>query len=133
MYCGQIPNAAKMKLANNLLLITMLNGLMEAVNFAKNIGLDEKEYFDMIDAGPMANSVYQSKYQKIIDQDDRPQAPLRLVYKDALLICELAEEQGISLPLFTAHCSLLKKGVAGGLGDLDVVTIIKELKNSNLK
>lgn len=128
VYCGEIPNASKMKLANNLLLITLFNGLMEAVNYAKQIGLNEKEYLDMIDSGPMANNVFTSKHQKILDEDYSPQAPLRLVYKDARLICDLAKEYGVSLPLFSKHKKLLKKGFESGLGNLDIISIVKELK-----
>jgi 3-hydroxyisobutyrate dehydrogenase len=128
VHCGKIPNASKMKLANNLLLITMFNGLMEAVNFARQIGLKEKEYLEMIDSGPMSNAVFKSKYQKILDNDYSAQAPLRLVYKDTRLICDLANEYGISLPLFTNHRKLLKKGFDSGLGDFDIISIIKELK-----
>jgi 3-hydroxyisobutyrate dehydrogenase len=128
VHCGEIPNASKMKLANNLLLITMFNGLMEAVNFATQIGLKEKEYLEMIDSGPMSNAVFKSKYQKILDNDYSAQAPLRLVYKDTRLICDLANEYGISLPLFTNHRKLLKKGFDSGLGDLDIISIVKELK-----
>jgi 3-hydroxyisobutyrate dehydrogenase len=128
VHCGKIPNASKMKLANNLLLITMFNGLMEAVNFARQIGLKEKEYLEMIDSGPMSNAVFKSKYQKILDNDYSAQAPLRLVYKDTRLICDLADEYGISLPLFNKHKKLLKKGLDSGLGDLDIISIVKELK-----
>jgi 3-hydroxyisobutyrate dehydrogenase len=128
VHCGKIPNASKMKLANNLLLITMFNGLMEAVNFAKQIGLKEKEYLEMIDSGPMSNAVFKSKYQKILDNDYSAQAPLRLVYKDTRLICDLGNEYGISLPLFNKHRKLLKKGLNNGLGDLDIISIVKELK-----
>lgn len=119
-----------MKLANNLLLITMFNGLMEAVNFARQIGLKEKEYLEMIDSGPMSNAVFKSKYQKILDNDYSAQAPLRLVYKDTRLICDLANECGVKLPLFTNHRKLLKKGFDSGLGDLDIISIKKELKKS---
>ena len=128
VYCGEIPNASKMKLANNLLLITLFNGLMEAVNFAKQIGLSEQEYLDMIDSGPMANPVFTSKHQKILDEDYSPQAPLRLVYKDARLICDLAKEYGVSIPLFSKHKKLLKKGFESGLGNLDIISIVKELQ-----
>jgi 3-hydroxyisobutyrate dehydrogenase len=128
VHCGKIPNASKMKLANNLLLITMFNGLMEAVNFARQIGLKEKEYLEMIDSEPMSNAVFKSKYQKILDNDYSAQAPLRLVYKDTRLICDLANEYGISLPLFNKHRKLLKKGLDNGLGDLDIISIVKELK-----
>jgi hypothetical protein len=40
----------------------------------------------------------------------------------------LANEYGISLPLFTNHRKLLKKGLDSGLGDIDIISIIKELK-----
>lgn len=127
VHCGKIPNASKMKLANNLLLITMFNGLMEAVNFARQIGLKKKGYLEMIDSGPMSNAVFKSKYQKILDNDYSAQAPLRLVYKDTRLICDLANEYGVSLPLFNKHRKLLKKGFDSGLGDLDIISIVKEL------
>ncbi len=130
VYCGEIPGASKMKLANNLLLITMFNGLLEAVNFAEQIGIHKKDYLQMIDSGPMSNAVFASKYQKIERDDFSPQAPLRLVYKDARLICDLAKEYGVSIPLFSNHKKLLKKGFEKGLGDLDIISIIKELNSS---
>jgi 3-hydroxyisobutyrate dehydrogenase-like beta-hydroxyacid dehydrogenase len=86
----------------------------------------------MIDSGPMANPVFASKHQKILDEDYSAQAPLRLVYKDSRLICDLAKDYGVSLPLFSKHKKLLKKGFENGLGNLDIISIVKELKKNKL-
>lgn len=61
IYCGPIPAASKVKLANNLLLISMFTGLAEAVNFATKIGVSKELYLDVIEAGPMSNGTIKSK------------------------------------------------------------------------
>jgi 3-hydroxyisobutyrate dehydrogenase-like beta-hydroxyacid dehydrogenase len=50
------------------------------------------------------------------------------VYKDSRLICDLAKEHEVSIPLFAKHKKLLKKGFESGLGNLDIISIVKELK-----
>lgn len=94
VHCGSPPNAMRMKLANNLLLIILLEGLAETSHFAAGIGLRPKDVLDVILDGPMANDLFRGKAGKLLDLDFEPEAPLKHVAKDLGLICDLRMSPG---------------------------------------
>lgn len=125
--CGLPPNAMRMKLANNLLLVTLLEGLAELAHFAAGIGLEPKDAFDMILDGPMASDLLRGKVGKLLDRNFAPEAPLKHVAKDLGLICELAEQAGLVVPVASANSRLFSEAQRSGLGDEDVLAVVKFL------
>ncbi len=131
--CGTPPNAMRMKLANNLLLIALMEAFVEAFNFARGLRLDTEQFINLVLNGQMANDLFRAKAPKLLDRDFTPQAPLKHVAKDSKLICDEAQRLGINTPVARTNKTLFALANDKGLGDQDVMSVIKMLERSQLK
>ncbi len=125
--CGAVPNALTMKLAVNLYLLTMVAGLAEAVHFAEAHGLDMERFLAVLDAGPMASAVSRAKGYKLVARDFAVQATVRDVRKNSRLVAGAARSAAIATPLLDASDALYGETVALGLGEADMVAIIRAI------
>jgi 3-hydroxyisobutyrate dehydrogenase len=124
MACGHPPQAMQLKLANNLLLLNMFQGLAEAVHFAQSVKLPLPLLQTVIQEGPLNNAVFNNKLVSLIANDTTPQALLKNVLKDATLITQAAQASHATVPN-TVNChALLKQAMAKGLGDGDVMGLL---------
>jgi 3-hydroxyisobutyrate dehydrogenase len=131
--CGPVPGATNMKLSANLFLITMVTGLMEAVQFAERQGLDLETLREVLDAGPMASIVSRGKLAKLSADDFSVQAGLADVLYNADLVAEAARLHGISTPLLDDSGRLYAEALAQGHGGLDMIGVLHALRErSNL-
>lgn len=128
--CGPVPNALTMKLANNLLLIAMLEAVTEAAHFAEAVGLDLEAYFDLVLRGPMANDVLRQKAAQLVSGDERPRAPLKHVLKDIRLVNDMAARAGVAVPVSAVNLALFQEATALGAGDKDVVAVREALRRA---
>jgi 3-hydroxyisobutyrate dehydrogenase len=126
--CGPVPNALLMKLSVNLFLITMVTGLAEAAHFADQHGLEMGQFVDVLDAGPMASSVSRVKAFKLLARDFGVQASIRDVLKNNRLIAEAARAAGIASPLLDVCHGLFGETDELGLGDTDMITVIRAIE-----
>lgn len=130
--CGTPPSAMRMKLANNLLLITLMAGFTEAVHFARGIGVDLERFADMVLAGPMANDLFRGKARKLLDRDFAPEAAIKHVHKDIRLICAEAGRVGIHAPIASTQASLFAAAVEIGLAEDDAVGVLNVLEDRSV-
>ena len=128
VYCGAVPAALQMKLAVNLYLITMVTGLAEAHHFAERQALDINKFFEILAFGPLASDVSRVKGQKLLDQDFEPQAAIADVLKNNRLIIDAAREKHIASPLLDVCLSLFGETVGLGLGDQDMIAVLRALE-----
>ena len=127
--CGPVPNALLMKFAVNLFLITMVTGLAEAAHFADRHGLDMRQFLDVLDAGPMASSVSRVKALKLVARDFGVQASITDVLENNCKgITEAARQAGIASPLLDVCHALYGETQALGLGDTDMVAVIRAIE-----
>ncbi len=127
--CGPVPSALLMKFSVNLFLITMVTGLAEAVHFADRHGLDLRQFLDVLDAGPMASSVSRGKALKLVARDFGVQASITDVLENnCRRIAEAAREAGIASPLLDVCHALFGETQALGLGDTDMVAVIRAIE-----
>ncbi|GAB3426106.1 NAD(P)-dependent oxidoreductase [Flindersiella endophytica] len=126
--CGPVPNALLMKLSVNLFLITMVTGLAEAAHFAERHGLDLRQFAGILDAGPMASSVSRGKAAKLLAGDFEVQASISNVLYNNQVIAAAARSAGIASPLLDACHALFGETEALGLGDTDMVAVIRAIE-----
>lgn len=126
--CGAAPGALRMKLAVNTFLITMVTGLAEAAHFAGRLGLDIERLVAILDAGPMASSVSRTKAAKLAHRDFARQAGISDVLKNSRLIVEAAREAGVASPQMDSCFSLFSETEALGLGNDDMVAVIRAIE-----
>jgi 3-hydroxyisobutyrate dehydrogenase len=126
--CGSVPNASLMKLAVNLFLITMVTGLVEAFHFAERHTLDLEQFAAVLDAGPMTSNVSRMKVSKLVSQDFAMQAGITDVLKNNRLIADAARQSQIASPLLDVCHALYGETQTLGLGDFDMVSVLRAIQ-----
>lgn len=124
LYLGETGNAARMKLANNLVMGGMLTALAEGMALASGCGLDKDQFLEVLDSGAVSNPMFRLKGPQIAANKEFPVAfPLKHMQKDLRLALRLAEE--IGQPLFATATvnELYKSALAAGLGDSDFASV----------
>jgi len=130
LYLGEAGSAARMKLANNLVMGGMLTALCEGLALASKSGLDTAQLLDVLDSGALSNPMYRLKGPQIAANTAYPPAfPLKHMQKDLRLALRLADE--VRQPLFaTASVNeLFKVALAADLGDLDFAAVHRVIKS----
>lgn len=131
LFLGETGNAARMKLANNLVMCGMLTALTEGIALAAGSGLDTGQLLEVLDSGAVANPMFRLKGPQIAANREFPAAfPLKHMQKDLRLALQLAEEVGQPLFVTAAVNELYKKALAENLGDADFAAISRVIRNS---
>jgi 3-hydroxyisobutyrate dehydrogenase-like beta-hydroxyacid dehydrogenase len=129
LFLGETGNAARMKLANNLVMGGMLTALCEGIALASGSGLDTAQLLEILDSGAVANPMFRLKGPQIAANREFPAAfPLRHMQKDLRLALQLAEETGQPLLATAAVNELYKAALAAGLGDEDFAAVIRVIR-----
>ncbi|MBT1072210.1 NAD(P)-dependent oxidoreductase [Pelotalea chapellei] len=124
LYLGDTGSAARMKLANNLVMAGMLTALCEGLALTAKSGLDVAQLLEVVDSGAMSNPMFRLKGPLITADGEIPAAfPLKHMQKDLRLALRLAEEVG--QPLFAAATvnELFKSALAADLGNSDFAAV----------
>ncbi|KAI4601175.1 hypothetical protein KJ359_012363 [Pestalotiopsis sp. 9143b] len=125
VYCGPIGMGLKTKYAVNLFLITMTAGLAESMNLAHAQGLNLNAFAEVLQAGPMASAYSGLKIQKMLNQDWSAQAAIKDCYNSTQLIQSAATESGVQSPLIQLCGTLYAQGIQSGLGEEDMISVMK--------
>jgi 3-hydroxyisobutyrate dehydrogenase-like beta-hydroxyacid dehydrogenase len=134
LFLGEAGSAARMKLANNLVMGGMLTALAEGLALAERSGLDLAQLLEVLDSGAVSNPMFRLKGPVMAADAEFPAAfPLKHMQKDLRLALRLAEEVG--QPLFTTATinELYKQALASGLGDADFAAISRVVRREPQK
>jgi 3-hydroxyisobutyrate dehydrogenase len=123
--CGAVPGGTLMKLSTALYNIAIITALSESLHFAASQGLDLGRFNDVLLEGPMASEVAQVKAPKIARRDFSVQASVANVLEVNQLVVEAAREAGIPTPLADACRRIHERTLALGLGEEDMVAVLK--------
>jgi 3-hydroxyisobutyrate dehydrogenase-like beta-hydroxyacid dehydrogenase len=129
VYCGEIGRGSMMKMANNLLLALMIEGLSETLNFGKRGGLSVDSMLEVILNGPLNCPIFQMKCQALTEDCYDPNFPLKHATKDLKFVIDTAFEIGAPVPVAQTLLHLYSTGVNKDWGDLDVCAIMKVLED----
>lgn len=124
LFVGDVGDAARMKLANNLVMGGMLTALCEGLALASRSGLDATQLLEVLDSGAMSNPMFRLKGASIAAGGEFPAAfPLKHMQKDLRLALVQAERVG--QPLFAAATAneYFKAALASGWGDADFAAV----------
>ena len=127
-YCGEIPKASMTKLSINLLILHMMEGFSEMINFAKKGDIDLNFLFEIVLSGQVSNDLYRMKYKNYIDQEFPVQGSVKNGIKDLNLITETAKETGAYIPLTNLNRQMYLKAKELGYEEEDFSAIIKVLE-----
>ncbi|OSM00293.1 putative 3-hydroxyisobutyrate dehydrogenase [Magnetofaba australis IT-1] len=128
VHCGAIGDGTRMKLAINLMLANLINGLCESLALTRKMGLPAQMFIDALNSGVMASPLLSMKGSALMARDFAPHFPLSLVAKDMDLIVEEARKQGAELPGAQAVRDAYAKAMERGLGDLDLAALMRSIE-----
>ena len=126
--CGAAPNALLMTLAVNVVLITLVTGLAEAMHFARAHGLDVGTFLRVLDAGPMSSQVSRVKAHKLANGDHGVQASIVNVLENNRLVTESARGAGVASPLMDVCHALYAETLRLGHGGEDMVAVVRAVE-----
>jgi len=127
-YCGEIPKASMVKLSVNLLILHMMEGFSEMINFAKKGNIDLNVLFEIILSGQVSNDLYRMKYQNYLNGEFPVQGSVKNGIKDLKLITETAKENEAYIPLTNLNLQMYLKAKELGYEEEDFSAIIKVLE-----
>ena len=124
-HVGPSGSGARMKLVVNLVLGLNRAVLAEGLSFARKAGVSPERALEILKSSAAYSRVMDTKGNKMLKSDFKPQARLLQHLKDVRLILSLGKKVGAKLPLSAQHRKLLERVVAAGGGSLDNSAIIK--------
>ncbi|MEV1332161.1 NAD(P)-dependent oxidoreductase [Micromonospora costi] len=121
-WVGPTGAGSRMKLANNLLLAFVNEGIAESLALGRALGLDRAAVLGAMQGSPLVSSWAAEKLERIGRDDYSPQYTLSLALKDVNLA--LREVDSDRLPVAGSLATEWQRAVDRGLGaeDLTVVT-----------
>lgn len=129
IHFGAHGNGSSAKLAINLLLALVGEGVAETLLLGEQSGLDKDKLLQLIGASGMNTPLFQGK-QDMYRKENFPAAfPLHLMAKDLGLITEAATRLTLDLPLAKTAHTHYQQALKDGHGDADMAAIYLSLKN----
>jgi 3-hydroxyisobutyrate dehydrogenase len=117
--------AAALKLAMNLNLAVMLEGLCEALTFARRAGISDDTFFDALAGNVGYSPLAELKEPKLRTGDFSPQFSVKHMHKDMRLASGAAKDS--PLPLLEAARERLQLAESHGSADEDFSALLKLL------
>jgi len=131
IYVGPFGSGHSMKLAFNLYLAVLSAGFSEALTLAQKLGLNGKDFVDVVNKTHHKNSYTQDKGPKVAKKDFTPTFTLEMMRKDLALVEEEKLVRRISLPVTTSVLELYTAAMNEGFSKLDYSAIAALLEKMN--
>jgi 3-hydroxyisobutyrate dehydrogenase-like beta-hydroxyacid dehydrogenase len=128
IHMGDNGKGLSAKLAQNMNIVFMYEGLCESLTLAKKLGVPPEKMFQLIEASMVRSGVADYKKPFILNQDYTPNFPLKLMHKDMHLMIDAARENGVKLPGLTKIDEIYEEASRLGYDDLDYAATIMLLE-----
>jgi 3-hydroxyisobutyrate dehydrogenase len=122
---GSEAQAAALKLSFNVHVAITMQGICEGLNFARQAGLKDDDFFQVLSATALWSAFHSAKEPKLRAGDYAPQFSVKHMLKDVRLASELAREG--SLPLGHAVRQQLMRAAEAGFSEEDMASLIEVL------
>jgi 3-hydroxyisobutyrate dehydrogenase len=136
IHMGDNGKGLSAKLAQNMNIVFMYEGLCESLTLAKKLGVPAEKMFELIENSMIRSGVAEYKKPFILAQDWTPNFPLKLMHKDMHLMMDAARENGVELPGLTKIDEIYEEATKDGHGDLDyavTITLLEEKAGLRVK
>ncbi len=128
IHMGDNGKGLSAKLAQNMNIVFIYEGLCESLTLAKKMGVKPEKMFELIQASMIRSGVAEYKQPFILSQDYSPNFPLRLMHKDIHLMLDAAKENGVELPGLAKIDEIYEEASKAGHDDLDYAATIMLLE-----
>lgn len=133
IHFGPNGKGSSAKLAINLLLGIMGQGIAEALVFAEKSGLDKEQVLELISQSGMNSPLFQAKKEMYRNENFPSAFMLELMAKDLGLIKAMADRMETLLPLAEATNESYRSAKENGKAKLDMAAVYLEIKGHNTK
>ena len=130
IYCGDIGQAATMKLIGNSVISFMLEGLCEGLVVGRKAGLPMETMLDVIMSSGFASPYYAFKGEAMAKRDFDQHFSIDLLVKDQSLMLAEADKRLAPMPGLAAIREVHQSARAQGLGQEDIAAVIKVLERA---
>lgn len=130
--CGGPGAGARMKLVFNMVLGLNRAALAEGLAFGEAQGLDGEMILRVLQSGPAASRIMETKGPKMLARDYAPEARLRQHHKDVRLMQEICAQLGQQAFLTDAHERLLAAAEEAGLAESDNSALIEVYRRDSV-
>jgi 3-hydroxyisobutyrate dehydrogenase-like beta-hydroxyacid dehydrogenase len=128
---GAVGDASRTKLAINLILQNNRAALAEGIAFAECLGLDGHAFLAAARQSAAYSRVMDTKGEKMLARDFRPQSHIAQTLKDAELILAEAAQRDLPLPMTSVQAGLLRAAIALEGPECDSAAVIEAIRRSN--
>jgi 3-hydroxyisobutyrate dehydrogenase-like beta-hydroxyacid dehydrogenase len=125
---GAIGDASRTKLAINLILQNNRAALAEGIAFAECLGLDGHAFLAAAQQSAAYSRVMDTKGEKMLARDFRPQSHIAQTLKDAELILAEAAQRALHLPMTSVQAGLLRAAIELEGPDCDSAAVIEAIR-----
>ncbi|MCS7228688.1 MAG: NAD(P)-dependent oxidoreductase [Candidatus Kryptonium sp.] len=122
---GSVEESARLKLAMNSMIATMIMALVQAFIVAEKAGIPKETVLEVLENSALNSQMYQVKGKSIIDGNFQPSFYVKHLLKDINLVLETAQELKVPLPVVSAIREIYIAALSKGYEDLDYSAIYK--------
>lgn len=128
-YVGAFGNGSKMKFIANHLVAIYNVSVGESLTFARRMGLDAQQVWDMFSASPVIGTgVYKMRGKFMVDRKYLPPTmKIEIWQKDMQVIGDMARAVDCPVPLFSACLPIYNAAMAQGLAQHDTASVCEVL------
>jgi 3-hydroxyisobutyrate dehydrogenase len=123
LWLGPAGAGSRLKLVTNNWIVGLLGALAETISFAEALGVDPNRFLEVIEGGPLGVPYAQMKGQMMIEEEFPTSFSANLARKDANLVLQAAEANGLRLPLTEAAAEHFDEAIDAGHGEEDMAAI----------
>jgi 3-hydroxyisobutyrate dehydrogenase-like beta-hydroxyacid dehydrogenase len=121
--CGDVGAGTQVKLAGNLLIAAMLQGLSEGLALTAKAGIDPHKLLEVVQASGFRSPYFDFKGKALLERDFSTHFSIDLMHKDLTLFTEDAARHRQPAPLAAVLRETYNLARAEGKGDLDIVAV----------
>ncbi len=123
IWAGEAGQGSRLKLVANSWVLTVLEGIAEALTFAKALGLEPEQFLEAVKGGAMDAPYVQLKGKVMLAGAFDPAFALDGALKDVGLIQDAARAAGADVPIAEIAQRYLQAASDAGHGDEDMAAI----------
>jgi 3-hydroxyisobutyrate dehydrogenase len=128
LWLGPAGTGSRLKLVTNNWIVGLLGALAETISLARAIDVDPSRFLEVIEGGPLGVPYAQMKGQMMIEEEFPTSFSANLARKDASLVLDAAEGQGLHLPMTEAAAAHFDEAIDAGYGEEDMAVIYEAAK-----
>jgi 3-hydroxyisobutyrate dehydrogenase len=128
IHCGPVGAGTQVKLAGNVLISVMLEGLSEGMLLAQKAGVDPRKVLEVVQASGFRSPYFDFKGKQLLEHDFATHFSIDLMFKDLCLFLDSAARHRVPTPLAAAVRESYQLARSAGLGEQDIAATVVPLE-----